>query len=48
MAQRFTREEFHSWAQGQTGRYERVAGEPVAMSPERLEHVRIKNRVWAA
>ena len=32
----------------QPGRYERVAGEPVAMSPERVEHVRIKNRVWAA
>ncbi len=32
----------------QPRRYERVAGEPVAMSPERVEHVRIKNRVWAA
>jgi Uma2 family endonuclease len=48
MAQRFTREEFHSWAEGQAGRYERVAGEPVAMSSKRIEHVRIKNRVWAA
>jgi Uma2 family endonuclease len=48
MAPRLTREEFHRWAEGQTGRYERVAGEPVAMSPERVQHVRIKNRVWAA
>ena len=32
----------------QPRRYERVAGEPVAMSPERVEHVRVKNRVWAA
>ena len=48
MAQRLTREEFHRWAEGQTGRYERVAGEPVAMSPERIQHVRIKSRIWAA
>jgi Uma2 family endonuclease len=48
MAPRLTREEFHRWAEGQTGRYERIAGEPVARSPERIEHVRIKNRVWAA
>ena len=33
---------------GQTQRYERIAGEPVAMSPERIEHARIKSRVWAA
>ena len=33
MAPRLTREEFHRWAEGQTQRYERVAGEPVAMSP---------------
>lgn len=48
MALRLTREEFHRWVEGQTGRYERVAGEPVAMSPERIQHVRIKSRVWAA
>jgi Uma2 family endonuclease len=48
MAPRLTREEFHRWAEGQTGRYERVSGEPVAMSPERVQHVRIKSRVWAA
>jgi len=48
MAPRLTREEFHRWAEGQPQRYERVAGEPVAMSPERIQHVRIKTRVWAA
>ena len=48
MALRLTREEFHRWAEGQTQRYERVGGEPVAMSTERIQHVRIKSRVWAA
>jgi Uma2 family endonuclease len=48
MAPRLTREEFQRWAEAQTQRYERVAGEPVAMSPERAQHVRLKNRVWAA
>jgi len=48
MPQRLSREEFRRWAEGQTGRYERIAGEPVAMSPERVQHVRIKSRVWAA
>ncbi len=32
----------------QPRRYERVSGEPVAMSPERVEHIRIKSRIWAA
>jgi Uma2 family endonuclease len=48
MAPRLTREEFHRWAEGQTQRYERIAGEPVAMTPEPIQHVRIKSRVWAA
>ena len=48
MAQHLTREEFRRWAEGQKRRYERIAGEPVAMSPERIEHVRIKSRIWAA
>jgi Uma2 family endonuclease len=48
MSIRLTREEFHRWAEGRTQRYERIAGEPVAMSPERVQHVRIKSRVWAA
>jgi Uma2 family endonuclease len=48
MAQRLTREEFRRWAAEQPQRYERIAGEPVAMSPERIEHARIKSRVWAS
>jgi Uma2 family endonuclease len=48
MAQRLNREEFRRWAQTQKCRYERLAGQPVAMSPERIEHARIKSRVWAA
>ena len=48
MVQRLTREEFHPWAESQKRRYERVAGEPVAMAPERVGHARIKSRVWAA
>jgi Uma2 family endonuclease len=48
MPQRLSREEFHRWAEGQSMRYERVGGEPVAMSPERIQHVRVKARVWAA
>jgi Uma2 family endonuclease len=47
MPLRLTREEFHRWAEGRRGRYERVAGEPVAMSPERAQHVRLKSRVWS-
>ena len=48
MTQRLSREEFRRWAEGQSTRYERVHGEPVAMSPERIQHVRVKNRAWAA
>lgn len=48
MAQRFSREQFRHWADGRKGRYERVAGEPVAMSPERIGHARVKSRIWAA
>jgi Uma2 family endonuclease len=48
MTQRLTRDEFRRWVEGQTQRYERVAGEPVAMSPERVIHARLKMRVWAA
>ncbi|WP_428484522.1 Uma2 family endonuclease [Rhodopila sp.] len=48
MPLRLTRQEYHKWTEGQTQRFERVAGEPVAMSPERIQHVRIKNRIWAA
>ena len=45
--QRMTRDEFHRWAEGQKGRFERIAGEPVAMSPERIQHIRLKTRIWA-
>lgn len=48
MPQHLTREQFRRWAEAQAGRYERVGGEPVAMTPERVQHVRLKNRVWAA
>src|SRR5580658_1463333 len=47
MAQRLSRDEFRRWAEGQSGRYERIDGEPVAMSPEKAQHVRLKNRIWA-
>jgi Uma2 family endonuclease len=48
MARRLSRDEFRTWAAQQPGRYERVDGLPVAMSPERVQHVRVKNQVWAA
>jgi Uma2 family endonuclease len=48
MSQRLSREEFYHWTEGQPRRYERIDGEPVAMSPERIQHVRVKARVWAA
>lgn len=48
MALHLSREEFRVWAEGQKQRYERIAGEPVAMSPGRVGHARIKSRVWAA
>lgn len=48
MPQRLSREDFRRWAATQSGRYERADGQPVAMTPERVQHVRLKNRVWAA
>jgi hypothetical protein len=48
MARRLTREQLQEWAGARRGRYERVGGEPVAMSPERIQYARIKSRVWAA
>lgn len=39
--------EFTVWCRAQlSGRYELVAGEVVAMAPERVAHVRLKARVW--
>jgi Uma2 family endonuclease len=48
MALRLTRTEFHRWAENQPRRYERIAGEPVALPAERIQQVRIKAWVWAA
>jgi Uma2 family endonuclease len=46
---RMSRQEFRKWAEDQGGeRYELVAGEPVAMAPERIVHARIKARIWRA
>ena len=42
MAQRLSRTEYHQWAADQPkGRFERVAGTPVAMAPERWVHARL-------
>ena len=44
-----SREEFYAWAAQQPrGRFERIGGRVVAMSPERFGHVRAKTAVWAA
>jgi len=45
-----TVDEFLAWqaAQPEGARHELVAGEAVAMAPERLAHVRLKMRVWRA
>ncbi|MGY9054986.1 MAG: Uma2 family endonuclease [Alphaproteobacteria bacterium] len=40
---------FIAWAMEQdTGRYELVGGEIIAMSPERVDHVRAKADIWLA
>ena len=46
MAMRLRREAFRRWAAGQTQRYERIAGDTVAMPPERAAHLRLRSRVW--
>ena len=44
-----TREEYYRWCAMQPrGRFERVDGRVVAMSPERISHVRVKGRVYKA
>ncbi len=49
MAQRLTRTEFQQWTRTQSkGRFERVAGEVVAMAPKRWVHARLKARIWRA
>jgi Uma2 family endonuclease len=41
-------DEFLVWAIDQPERYELINGEPVAMSPERAIHARIKANVWSS
>jgi Uma2 family endonuclease len=41
-------DEFINWAADQPGRYELINGEPVAVSPERAVHARIKANAWSA
>jgi Uma2 family endonuclease len=49
MPPHLSRQEFRRWAARQPkGRYERVAGSPVAMAPERWVHARLKARIWRA
>jgi Uma2 family endonuclease len=44
-----SRDEFRRWAEAQPrGRYERIAGRPVAMAPERGAHLRAKSAIWLA
>ncbi len=45
----FSREEYWRWCEAQPrGRYERVDGRIVAMAPERVAHVRVKQAVYMA
>lgn len=50
MAERMSREAFRRWLAERPDerRFERVAGEPVMMAPERVVHARLKANVWAA
>ncbi|MFZ4405883.1 MAG: Uma2 family endonuclease [Paracraurococcus sp.] len=43
-----TRAEFRAWAERQPGRYELYCGEVVPMNAQRIDHVRVKMRVWQA
>jgi len=43
-----SRAEYHVWAEGRPGRYERIDGRVVAMAPERVGHTRIKGRIYRA
>ena len=46
---RMTVPEFLAWAETQdSGRYELVSGQIVAMAPERWEHVQAKQRAFRA
>lgn len=49
MDRRYSREEFRRWYEAQqTGRYERVDGQIVAMAPERGAHLRVKGAIYKA
>lgn len=44
-----SRAEYRRWAEAQPrGRFERVAGEVIAMAPERIAHIRVKTGIWLA
>ena len=43
-----SREAFRRWYEQQSGRYERIDGQIVAMAPERVAHARVKSAVWLA
>jgi Uma2 family endonuclease len=47
---KMTRAEYRRWIEEQPERprYELVAGEPVAMAPERVGHALLKTEIWAA
>jgi Uma2 family endonuclease len=46
---KMTREAYHRWAEAQPhGRFELVAGEVVAMAPERIGHAETKAMAWLA
>ncbi len=48
-AKHTTADEFLAWAEAQPkGRYELIAGEIVAMAPEKADHARTKASVWSA
>ena len=48
-AGKLTRDEYRRWAEAQpSGRAERIDGEVVAMSPERIAHAEIKAAAWLA
>jgi Uma2 family endonuclease len=45
---KMTVDEFLAWAEGRPGRYELVAGEVVAMSPEQVQRARCKGSAYVA
>jgi Uma2 family endonuclease len=49
MTAHLSRAEYRRWVEAQPkGRFERAAGVPVAMAPERSIHARLKARIWQA